>query len=127
MKNSILGMLLACTLAGCAIAPTNLQLAHGDFGTSTTQDEAVAAVNTYFASHLKDPMSAQISCGDVNTGWMRAMNGLNYGYFITCSVNAKNSYGGYTGAEDYNLLMHDGVVTIAREVAPFKAVGGTIY
>ena len=83
-------------------------------GPEPTTDDAVTAVQGWVDnSGLKDPFSAQTR--DVKVGWMGGIkNGLinggewRYGWTISFLVNAKNSYGAYTGWHPRYLVWNRG-------------------
>lgn len=67
-------------------------------------------IKEYFATVLKDPESARYRFGSPRRAYMN--NGLIHGggigwagYAIVVGINAKNSYGGYTGEQPYVLLL----------------------
>lgn len=102
-------------IAGCASGPTPEQIANADYGTPINQDQAEVRVKEYFDGVLKDPDSAKYKFSPiqkshiVSSAWEGRQ--LYAGYVMTVKVNAKNSYGGYTGNEDYVFLFHNGVLT----------------
>ncbi|HDS0941049.1 TPA: hypothetical protein QDZ12_004349 [Pseudomonas putida] len=102
-------------IAGCASAPTPEQIASADYGTPIDQSQAEARVKEYFDGVLKDPDSAKYKFSPiqkshiVSSAWEGRQ--LYAGYVMTVKVNAKNSYGGYTGNEDYVFLFHNGSLT----------------
>lgn len=102
-------------IAGCASPPTAQQIASADYGSPIAQDQAEARVKEYFEGILKDPESAKYKFAPVEKSHIvsSAWEGrqLYAGYVMTVKVNAKNSYGGYTGNEDYVFLFHNGVLT----------------
>ncbi|MBN8637948.1 MAG: hypothetical protein J0M07_21695 [Anaerolineae bacterium] len=76
---------------------------HGPFPDPAIAREQVVA---YFQQHLKDPdsMKALLIAHPVRDCYFRGLvNGGGHfcGHRICVSVNAKNSYGAYTGAEVY--------------------------
>lgn len=73
------------------------------FAPKPTQQEALARVQEYLRTSLKDPDSALVKCGGVgDAAWVKpVLQGRKYGYFISCDINGKNSYGGYVGYETY--------------------------
>lgn len=110
MKQMLITVAASLSLAACAtIPPPNMDTA--DFGTPMTKDQADGLAREYFNESLKDPDSAHITCGKFDRGWMLDSpifaKERTYGYQIHCMVNAKNSYGGYTGNKLYRLLFRD--------------------
>ena len=100
----------------------------------------VSIVERYFEATLKDPYSAQWqhgkcrkAVGIAGAGTRVIPNGLRaasdkvvYGYAMAGSVNAKNSFGGYTGAKRYKVLLRDRRIML---IADTKTAQGllTIY
>jgi len=91
-------------LAGCTTLPPELQKT----GTPITLSaEQLTAVQEGVKARLKDPLSAMFS------GETRAAQSVD-GEITACGfVNAKNSFGGYTGASLYIAIMRGGVVADA--------------
>ncbi len=101
------------TLVACAATmPTQDQLAAADYGAPITQSAAEQQALGLLRTILKDPYSAQIEWSSVQTGWIREApihgGALRFGYILSASVNAKNSYGGYTGFKPYQFLFFNG-------------------
>lgn len=74
------------------------------FGEKPTKEVAYATIRQYLNSVLIDPYSAQINCSEVSEKawvWPGIGFGKHYGYLVICDVNAKNQFGGYTGAKRY--------------------------
>lgn len=100
-------------LAGCAYPPTRTD------GRPLTQQNAGprpdrnAVIVAYLNDVLKDPESARISniSGPtfINVESELLVRGT-YGWGICFMVNAKNSFGGYTGARMFTLIWRDGQV-----------------
>jgi len=71
---------------------------------------------------LKDPYSAHYTFVPLGKTWWRVgllFGGKKYvGYGVNIFVNAKNSYGGYTGDEEYGFVIRNGV--IIRYITPDK-------
>lgn len=85
-----------------------------DYGRYPTNYEEI--VKPWYQTHLKDPDSAKF----VSFSKPRKENAVinvdkkeaAYGYSTCVSVNAKNSYGGYTGAQTtWFLIRNDQIVT----------------
>ena len=106
---------LALLAVSCASAPPRPEeLAGADYGSPITQEDAQASAQAFLKRHLKDPSSAQVDWGGVNRGWMREApihgNKLRFGYMLTASVNAKNSFGAYTGYKPYQFFFFNGAL-----------------
>ena len=115
-------VVMAFALAGCASGPTPQDIASADYGSVIHQDEAESQIKSYFNRSLKDPLSAQYTFSEVKKGYMigNAFEGkpLYAGYVVMASVNAKNSYGGYTGAQSYHFLFQSGTLVRGLKVSP---------
>ena len=103
------------TLGGCSsIKPVDPDvLASADYGIYPDNYETI--IKSYFQTRLKDPFSAQYQFRTPFKAFLRNAPVLGgdptiYGYMVYTNVNAKNSYGAYTGWEEYRLLISDGVV-----------------
>lgn len=124
MIKYVLALVVTLCLSACATVKTPAagDMANADFGQPMTQAQVEEQVHIFFDATLKDPGSAQIMCGNFKTGWMkdRAIfaKTVTYGYRIDCQVNAKNSYGGYTGFKSYKFLARDGRLQLGYEVQP---------
>lgn len=89
-------------LGGCASPPTPEDWnAARAAPKPTSEDSAQKAVVTYFAGVLKDPDSAKYRFMPVVNGIARMGSLTMKGWFMCGTINAKNSFGGYTGAEPF--------------------------
>lgn len=101
-------------VAGCYHVPSPQELASADYG--RYPDNYSELIKTCLDHALKDPMSAQISFTSAPVkGWLNKPvpkgGGIEaYGYWIDATVNAKNSYGGYTGSYPYRFFINNGWV-----------------
>ena len=100
--------LIALWLSGCA-APSATELANADYGPYPAEYEQVIKRHLDFV--LKDPDSAKINIVKrPSTGWS-GLGGRKYGWIVCAEVNAKNSYGGYTGSRlSFFMLKNDSVI-----------------
>jgi hypothetical protein len=105
-----------CALVGAFSVAPGLALAQG----ATPPGNWQASVDQYFAQTLKDPYSAvkrqtsPVFRGAIKTpsSWGKAVDT----WAVCFSVNAKNSYGAYTGEQTYLFLLSD--FGSVREVLP---------
>lgn len=102
-KVMMIGLMM---LTGCAAPPPNV-----DYGPPPTNFQA--PIKAYFDLVLKDPESARYRFGPPVPGYSNA--GLIYGggvahvgYIVDVAVNAKNSFGGYTGNKFYSAVFERG-------------------
>lgn len=105
---------MALLLLGCAGSPTAEETATADYGAMASAVEYKSQIENYFNSNLKDPASIQYkSISPPRKGYVRIANdwvgsSTVYGYMVDATINAKNSYGGYTGFKTYSFLFRDG-------------------
>lgn len=115
-------LLVVLTIAGCASGPTQQDIASADYGSAIQQDEAESQIKSYFNRSLKDPESARYGFSEVEKGHIigNAFQGspLYVGYTVYAKVNAKNSYGGYTGDKGYLFLFQNGRLAKGQEITP---------
>ena len=94
-------------LAGC-VSVSQEDIKAVDFGAKPSNYEE--RVKDYMAMQLKDPMSAvynfrlPLRRAVVKTGMLDNFTKY-YGWVVEVSVNAKNSFGGYTGAKTYFIFI----------------------
>ena len=89
-------------ISGCLVVtpdPTPEELAAADFGPKPDQEVAEEFAKITIRSMLKDPESARFTTGELKKGWFRASGSTpnRFAWVLPVNVNAKNSYGGYTG------------------------------
>lgn len=117
---AIIVLVAAVMLAGCAFGPTPAEIAAIDYGQPVEQRAAEQQAAAYLGKVLKDPASAQVSFGRVYQGYYTSApisgSKISAGYMLDALVNAKNSYGGYTGAKPYRFLFRSGVLINAWKV-----------
>lgn len=109
-----LSLIASIGLAGCATAPNSAEI---DYGNPPINPRA--AVIEYFEPRLKDPASAHYKVGEPVRATAR--NGLLFGggigfagYIVDVELNAKNSFGGYTGWEPWTVFFVGDKATDAR-------------
>lgn len=109
-RTTLFAMVLA--LVGCVTPPTQEELAAADYGLYPHDYETI--IKTYMSRVLKDPDSGRFEFLNApKTAWNK-LDGLQYGYAVCANINAKNSYGGYTGFQMSYFLIRNGRVIIAR-------------
>lgn len=110
MNRSAITLAACIGLSACANMkpPSPAEIAAANYGPAPTQEAAEQGAKDFLNRGLKDPYSAQWDCNPVYKGWLKdaAIYGgqVYYGWRLDCTVNAKNSYGGYTGGKTYNFL-----------------------
>lgn len=96
----------ALTLSGCMSMPTQQEIASADYGAYPSQYQQI--VRGYFQATLKDPESAQYASISKPVKYStRDWGTMRYGYLVCVAINAKNSYGAYTGFDHVGLLIHN--------------------
>jgi hypothetical protein len=108
-------VLTAGTMTACARMPTQDELSHLDYGQPVSQQSAEDQAKSYMERHLKDPYSAVYTWQPVATGWVKAPpilgGGIDAGWVLKGTVNAKNSFGGYVGVRPYRFMFNNGSLT----------------
>lgn len=103
--------LVSVLTAGCTIEPTAEEWASADYGVAPVSSEVEPALRERIASVLKDPDSAKYTFATPAAGWWSVNQSRPlFGYICLVGVNAKNSYGGYTGEQPYIACVRNGVV-----------------
>lgn len=123
MKKFLLASLFAVVaLTGCATPTPNHKL---DYGVFTLRNDAISIVNAYLSQSLKDYDSAKIIYQEGHPKraqfFSRAYGTQAVGNHFHVSVNAKNSYGGYTGFEQYVFVFRG--KELKALIAPSESVG----
>ncbi|WP_137165392.1 hypothetical protein [Salinimonas lutimaris] len=110
MKEKLLSLCLVSFLSGCAGVPTQQEVANADYGVYPSSHESV--VKNYYMMTLKDPASAQYQrVSNPQKTWLgNRIDGVTYGYLVCVTLNAKNSFGAYTGYQTDGLLIRNGKV-----------------
>lgn len=118
-KNILMGLILASgMLTSCAGMPSSQELAAADYGSEPDALTSIQKAKSHISSSLIDPYSAIIKCGPPLKGVMDKTFKNNYGYLLTCKVNAKNRFGGYTGVQDHYYWIHNDNMEAVE--APFE-------
>jgi hypothetical protein len=101
--------------AGCAAPPPAeeppqaVDTKNANYGAYPTDYEAL--VKNWGSANLKDPDSARYSkISKPRKEYMFENKQPFFGYSICAAINAKNSYGGYTGNQTYWFLIRDGKI-----------------
>lgn len=110
-------------LTGCATAPSAQEQAAFDYGPKPTKHEAT--IKAWFEVRLKDPFSAQYYFQEPVQSYLKEaplMGGRLYvGWQVNMQVNAKNSFGGYTGRQAYAFFLKDEqIIYVVEPGAPVR-------
>lgn len=104
---------VACLVAGCATKPTDAEFNSADFGTYPTGFKET--ITTYLQQVLKDPESAKLKfLNEPKKAWSGLDGQSRYGYAVCVDINAKNSFGAYTGFDTSFFLIRDNKITASR-------------
>ena len=115
MKSWVGGSAAALLLMTCSPALAAPDLPDTIAPDATAPDAVTQAMQTNLKAQvdarLKDPYSAHYDFkpaqrGSCRSGWFGS-GGRKYGWVMEFTVNAKNSYGAYGGAEPYTGLLYD--------------------
>jgi hypothetical protein len=111
-----------CKLTWCAAALFSAMLhqAHAAGGQLINDPghkaNAEKAATAYITNILKDPDSARFHFPlSPKAGVLNAMTITRSGYFLCGEVNAKNSYGGYTGFKTFMVIFSDASLNAVAE------------
>ena len=108
MKKAILIVAFALLSGGCATRPTEHELTIADYGSYPNDYEKI--IQNHLQNYWKDPESARYKfLNTPKTGWNR-LGMKKYGYVICANINAKNSFGGYTGNRMSYFMIKNGKV-----------------
>ncbi|MBA5234749.1 hypothetical protein H2Y56_21960 [Pectobacterium aroidearum] len=97
----IISAILACLffLTGCVAPMTKNEVAAASY--QQLPSDYQEKIKQYFESRLKDPDSAKYRFSEPRKAFTEATR--HFAYVVPVAVNAKNSYGGYTGFKMYYL------------------------
>lgn len=107
MAKGALIWIAALLLSACATSQQVQHVESMDFGSPPPDSVWQASVKNYFDSVLKDPDSAQYRMGCPVQGYIKnavfaGRPGMEFvGHLARVEVNARNSFGGYTGYKNY--------------------------
>lgn len=116
----ILGLLVSCASQEQRVllerqAAAKAQIATADCGPKPVFHRSMAKV--VFDTVLKDPDSARITYHDLEKGWVCA--GIDdpgaFCWKMPVTVNAKNAFGGYTGAQTWVFWFNNTQMLSARD------------
>lgn len=101
--------------SGCAPKPpSQTQISSANYGSLPSDYQE--KIKNHMNSILKDPDSAKYTFQQTFKGYSQdgsmsdSGGGVKYGYVAPVLVNAKNSYGGYTGNQQYVFMFSGGVM-----------------
>ena len=106
----IIGIFLIALLFGCASAPrpTAQEVISADCGPLPANFEEI--IKSVASKNLIDPYSAQYTFSEPVKQLNRMTSPAVWGWAICGTVNARNRFGGYVGAQPYYALINNGRV-----------------
>lgn len=98
-------------LAACVTPPAEQELAKAYANLGPWPSGYQSVIEEYLAGVLKDPYSARYEDTRLlGEGWYKTVSRLYVGYVVCSQINAKNSFGAYTGRKLHYFLVDDGRV-----------------
>ena len=117
-------LIMLLFFSGCATV-TETELSNAKF--EPLQANYMLAIKSYMGSRLKDPYSATYRFSDPRCGF--SQDGFvhggqkHFGHIVPAHINAKNSYGGFTGEKSHYFFFAEGrikdVTHIMGQMADF--------
>lgn len=113
MKSRLTLLVVAASLIACSTPqPTAADLALADYG--PYPDKYQLKIANYLRSTLKDPDSAKLTEPLAPAKTYAGLSQPVYGWGTCIGVNAKNSFGGYTGSNMYFFLFRNGEISMVE-------------
>lgn len=112
----LVGVAIASSLSGCAYNPSSVDVTNADYGLPPS-DGYKNQIEQDISKTLLDPDSAKYIFDAPCKFWISTGNdktGMQYGYFIGVTVNAKNSFGGYTGYQPIGVIWRNGNINLVE-------------
>jgi len=110
MKKIIILIFYSFILISCTTAPSKEEMMYAYYGDYPVNYKEI--VENYMSIRLKDPMSVRYRYLDGPVeAWYGASPYNKYGYSLCVYINAKNSFGGYTGPKLNYFMINTGINT----------------
>ena len=124
LLNTILILSLGFLFLGCSAnlnVPTQEKITNADYGAKPTQYKQL--IERHMTRILKDPESAQFRNYSIpKKDWLSDYPSgfsldypIYFGWLVCVDINAKNSYGGYTGVKPYYFIFKGNKIVYAKE------------
>ena len=118
LLNTILILSLGFLFLGCGATyvPTQEKITDADYGAKPTQYKQL--IERHMTRILKDPESAQFRNYSIpKKDWLSTIVPKNFyfGWLVCVDINAKNSYGGYTGVKPYYFIFKGNEIVYAQD------------
>jgi hypothetical protein len=127
MKNKLLSIFAAFTLAACATSVTQQEIAQAKFPPQPNQAAIDKEVNTYLKSALNTPDMPTKECSPPRKAWARALSfeTPKFGWMVVCDIKAKQRSGGDGPMKTYMFLFTaDGSYTY--DAASFSNINNNV-
>lgn len=109
LKKHVLKAIIYCTVLLCSVQvdAKKLQVTMADVGPRPTN--ALEGIKAFAQTHIKDPDSAKYEIAAMSPGYCRStpfpeQRSFWLGWAVNVLINAKNSYGGYGGFQEFTVL-----------------------
>ena len=98
--------LLSILATSCTVPVKQSDIDAASYPTKPAQQEAESEIRAALGAVLKDPESLRLECQPVKKGWARQYrdHAPEFGWIVSCTANAKNSFGAYSGPKPYVFL-----------------------
>lgn len=109
-------LIVALFIGSCCVVPKQADIEAAYYGVPPDQDFAERLAKMAISARLKDPDTAVYRFDPLYAGYAQSSEVVIgdcepiYGYILNSYVNAKNSFGGYTGYTLYVFVFRDNKV-----------------
>jgi len=114
----LLVFVFVCFLTACSVTPpSKIEMDAADYG--QLPNDYQQQIKDWWSNRLKDPYSSKFTFSTPEKAWFKdgilAESGgaIRYGWIIPITLNAKNSYGAYTGIESHTMFYSHGKIDSA--------------
>lgn len=118
MKKLLGIVLLSLLLSGCVQPMTKSEVNAAVY--EPLPNDYKERIQALLEERLKDPDSAKFKFFDPKKGYTASTR--HFGYVVPVDVNAKNSYGGYTGYKSYYFVYYHGLFKDVTDGVEWEAV-----
>tara|TARA_B100000029_G_C17229186_1_gene834681 strand:- start:168 stop:575 length:408 start_codon:yes stop_codon:yes gene_type:complete len=107
----IFSFITVLILASCASIPNEDDISKADYGLAVSFSDCESQATEFISNRMKDPSSAKFVDFECYRGYEGSVPlagvSITYGYRFYGQVNAKNSFGGYTGYTPFAGIVRD--------------------
>lgn len=118
MKKILAVILLGISLSGCVQPMTKSEVSAAVY--EPLPGNYKEQIQTMMEARLKDPDSAKYKFFDPRKSFTESTR--HFAYVVPVGINAKNSYGGYTGYEMYYFAYYNSIFKDVTNGVKFEAV-----